>query len=320
MINVQVAKIEVDNNLQETTKHGCKNFPIAIYTDKFNLFEEGHIRWHWHKEVQFSYSLCDNIYFFIENQRVVLKPGEGIMVNSNVLHQIKPCDNNSCMMFSIVFHPIFIGGSENSIIEEKYVNPLLKNNDFKFIYLAPNIQWQKDILKYLKKILLLSNERPYGYELEIRNFLGSLWLNMLREIKKDVREYAKVVSYDEERVKCALQCIHKYYSENILLCDISRAANISKSECCRSFKRILGVTPFEYLMEYRISKASELLLKNNDSISNIAFKVGFNGTSYFGKIFKRYMECTPSEYRTRDSVYKYNNSKMPQFLTLNDKK
>lgn len=300
---MQVAKIEVDDNLQETTKHGSRSFPIAIYTDKFNLFQDGHIKWHWHKELQFSYSLCDRMYFSVENQKVILKPGEGIMVNSNVLHQIKPYDNNECMMFSIVFHPILIGGTEESIIEKKYVNPILQNSDFKFIYLTPDIQWQKNILKCLKKVFLLSNEKPYGYELEIRNFLSSLWLNLLREIKRDIKEYAAAFSFDEERVKLALQYIHKYYSEDILLHNIAIAANVSKSECCRSFKRILRVTPFQYLMEYRISKACELLLKSKDSISNIAFQVGFNGTSYFGRVFKRYMKCTPSEYRSRYLKY-----------------
>lgn len=296
---MQVAKIEVDDNLQETTKHGSYDLPIAIYTDNFNLFEDGHIRWHWHKELQFSYSLCDKVCFFVEGQKIMLEPGEGIMVNSNVLHQIKPYNNNNCIMFSIVFDPILIGGTEQSLIEKKYVNPILESSNLKFIYLKPVVQWQKNILKYVKEIFILSNQKTYGYELEMRNCLSSLWLNLLREVKEDVKDSGYVVSHDEERVKSALQYIHKYYAENILLDNIAMAASISKSECCRSFKRILKVTPFEYLMEYRISKASEKLLKSKESISNIAFDVGFNGTSYFGKIFKKYMNCTPSEYRNK---------------------
>ncbi|WP_279373122.1 helix-turn-helix domain-containing protein [Clostridium arbusti] len=59
------------------------------------------------------------------------------------------------------------------------------------------------------------------------------------------------------------------------------------------------MTPFDYLIEYRISKASELLLKSKEPISNIAFDVGFNGISYFGKVFRKYMNCTPSEYRKK---------------------
>lgn len=299
---MQVTKIEVDNNLQEITKHGSYDFPIAIYRDKFNLFEDGHIKWHWHKELQFSYCLYGKITFFIENQKITLEAGEGIIINSNVLHQIKPYNNNNCMMFSIDLDPTLIGGHKHSLIEKKYLNPILECSNLKFIYLKPDVQWQKNILKYIKKVLSLWNEKPYGYELEIRNYLGSLWLSLIRELKEEIKDSASAASLDEERVKLALQYIHEHYAENISLNNIAMNANVSKSECCRSFKRILRVTPFEYLMEYRTLKASELLLESKKNISTIALDVGFNGISYFGKVFKKYMNCAPSEYRSKYSV------------------
>ena len=299
---MQSSKIEVDDNLQETTKHGSNDFPIVIYTDKFNLFEEGYIRWHWHKELQFSYCLYDKVIFFVGNEKITLEAGEGIFVNTNVLHQIKPDKNNNCMMFSIVFDQILIGGNRHSLIEKKYLDPILESSDLKFIYLKPDVQWQKNILEHIKGIFSLWNEESYGYELEIRNYLSTVWLNILREVKEEIKNSVSGVSHDEERVKSALQYIHEHYAENISLSDIAMAANISKSECCRSFNRILKVTPFEYLMEYRTLKASELLLKSKESISVIAMDVGFNGISYFGKVFKKYMNCTPSEYRNKYSV------------------
>jgi len=299
---VQASKIEIDENLQETIKHGSYDFPMAIYSDKFNLFEDGYIRWHWHKEIQFSFCLYDKIIFFIGNQKIILEAGEGIMVNSNVLHQIKPYKNDNCMMFSIDLDPILIGGNTHSLIEKKYVNPILESNNLKFISLRPDVQWQKNILNYIKKIFTLWHEKPYGYELEIKNYLGNLWLNIIREVKEEIKESESAVSNDEERVKLALQYIHEHYAENISLDNIAMMANISKSECCRSFNRVLRVTPFEYLLEYRALKASELLLKSKNSISNIALEVGFNGISYFGKVFKKYMNCTPSEYRNKYSL------------------
>ena len=196
------------------------------------------------------------------------------MINSNVLHQIKPYDNNNCKMFSIVFDQSLIGDTE-SLIGKKYVKPILESSNLKFISLKSDIEWQKGVLKYLKEIFELSNEKVFGYELEMRNCLSNIWLNLVREVKEDIKDYISVVSYDEERVKLAIQYIHKHYVENILLEDIAIEAKISKSECCRSFKRILKVTPFEYLMEYRILKAADKLLKGKESVSNIAYDVGF---------------------------------------------
>lgn len=296
---MQATKIEVNDNLQETAKHGSSDFPLAIYTDKFNLFEDGYIRWHWHKEVQFSYSLYDKVIVFIEDEKIILSPGEGIMVNSNVLHQIKPYTNSNCMMFSIDFDSTLIGGNEQSLIEKKYLTPIVENSNLKYIYLKPNIPWQKRILAHLEKVFILSHEKMYGYELEMKNYLSIIWLNLAREMKEEIKNSLPAVSNDDERVKLAMQYIQKHYMDNISLDNIAMAANISKSECCRSSKRILKVTPFEYLMEYRVSKAAELLLKSKEPISNIALDVGFNGISYFGKVFKKYKNCTPSEYRSK---------------------
>ena len=298
---MQATRIEVNDNLRETVKHGSHDFPLAIYTDKFNLFEDGYIRWHWHKELQFSYSLYDKVVVFIEDKKIILSPGEGIMINSNILHQIKPYDNNNCMMFSIDFEPTLIGGNEQSLIENKYLTPLIESSNLKFISLKPNIPWQEKILKYLKEIFILSHKKSYGYELEMRNYLSIVWLNLIRAIKEEIEDSRPNVSNDNERLKLAMEYIHKYYTDNILLDNIAMAANISKSECCRCFKRILKITPFEYLMEYRISRAAELLLKSKEPISSIALNVGFNGISYFGKVFKKYRNCTPSEYRDQYS-------------------
>jgi AraC-like DNA-binding protein len=299
MIGMQATKIEVNDNLQEIVKHGSYDFPLAIYTDKFNLFEDGYIRWHWHKEVQFSYSLYEKVVVFIEDEKIILSPGEGIMINSNVLHQIKPYNNSNCIMFSIDFDSTLIGGSEQSLIEKKYVTPIVENSNLKYIYLKPNVPWQKRILAHLEEIFTLSHEKMYGYELEMRNYLNIVWLNLIREMKEEIKNSVSAVSNDNERVKQAMQYIQKHYMDNISLDNIAMAANISKSECCRSFKRILKVTPFEYLMEYRVLKAAELLLKSKEPISNIALDVGFNGISYFGKVFKKYRNCTPSEYRNK---------------------
>ncbi len=86
--------------------------------------------------------------------------------------------------------------------------------------------------------------------------------------------------------------------EPITLNDIAEAILVSKSECCRCFKRATGLSPFEYLMKYRITESAKYMhRKSHESISEIAGAVGFNNTSYFNKVFKKFMGCTPTEYR-----------------------
>ena len=136
----------------------------------------------------------------------------------------------------------------------------------------------------------------------MRNYLNFIWLVLVRELKDNIKYNEVMNSYDEKRVRKAMEYIHKHYAENISLENIADEIFISKSECCRSFKRILNMTPFEYLMEYRVFKSTQLLCNSNDSIAIIALSVGFNGISYYGKVFKKYMNCTPSEYRREHKV------------------
>ena len=299
---MQVNKIDVDSNLQEIIKHGSSDLPIALYNDDFSLFDEGYIRWHWHKEVQISYVLSDKVCFQVEGEEIILEPDEGIIFNTNVLHQIKPVINN-CKMYSIVFDSNFIDGNENSLINKKYINPILYSSNLKYIVLKKDIIWKKEILNYIEKIFKAFNKREYAYELEVRNYLNYIWFTLVKEMKTYNKSSNKLSLYDEKRVKLALEYIDSNYENSISLNDIAMAVNISKSECCRAFKRVLNTTPFEYLIEYRVLKSTHYLCNSNESISNIALNVGFNGISYYGKIFKKHMNCTPSQYRRKYNIY-----------------
>ena len=92
--------------------------------------------------------------------------------------------------------------------------------------------------------------------------------------------------------------IQEHFMESVTLDDIAGSILVSKSECCRCFKRTTGLSPIEYLMRYRIMEsAKHRHRQTHEYISEIAGAVGFNNTSYFNKIFKKYIGCTPTEYR-----------------------
>jgi predicted Rossmann fold flavoprotein len=66
---------------------------------------------------------------------------------------------------------------------------------------------------------------------------------------------------------------------------------------CRFFKRLVRKTPVEYINYYRVNRAVKLLENEDAKIIEIAMDVGFDSFSYFISMFKRYMKCTPSQYR-----------------------
>ena len=65
------------------------------------------------------------------------------------------------------------------------------------------------------------------------------------------------------------------------------------------FKREYGLTISDYINQYRVERAKALMDETNLKIYEIAFQVGFNDQHYFSKTFKKFAECSPSEYRER---------------------
>jgi len=61
-------------------------------------------------------------------------------------------------------------------------------------------------------------------------------------------------------------------------------------------KALLDTTPIEFIKEYRLKRASQLLVKRSGTISEIAFRVGFNSAAYFTAQFKERFNRTPSDY------------------------
>lgn len=110
------------------------------------------------------------------------------------------------------------------------------------------------------------------------------------------KKEAKKTSYSRP-VQESIQFIEENYRENLSLEEICNRVSVSKNYFCYLFKREMGISLWNYLTEVRLRHAKDLL-KNTDMKSyEIAFSVGYENPSYFSKIFKRYEQMTPNEYR-----------------------
>ena len=212
-INI-LPKIETDEQNREIVKYKSGDFPFLIYTDEFRLFDEGYIRWHWHKDLQISYVFEDKICFQVNGEKIILNPGEGIFFNSNILHQIKPYKYN-CKMISIMFNQSIISGSEHSLIGKKYVDTVINSNNLNFVVLKRDVKWQNEILEYVEKTYSAYNNQYYAYELEIASNLNIIWLKLIKNLKDKIQTPSKKVSLDDERVKTAINYIKSNYTKDI---------------------------------------------------------------------------------------------------------
>lgn len=118
-------------------------------------------------------------------------------------------------------------------------------------------------------------------------------------------EYRKIADnrlssfYTAQTVALAdvLQFIEEHYSEQIKLSDLAKIAGVTEQHLCRLFKKNFQLRPMEYLAQVRIQYAKDLLVYSDKSIGQISDETGFQDSSYFSVVFKRYENVTPGEYR-----------------------
>ena len=85
----------------------------------------------------------------------------------------------------------------------------------------------------------------------------------------------------------------------LTVAQIAASASVSKSECLRCFRASIGATPIQYLRQFRVQKAAELLVGTRLKISDVGAQCGFQEPSYFIKTFRELMGRTPAAYRAQ---------------------
>lgn len=123
-------------------------------------------------------------------------------------------------------------------------------------------------------------------------------LKQKEELKQasPVKEYQKN-PVEEALVRSMLFYIEGNYGRKILMQDVVDTFHYSETFLNRKFKDATGITFNEYLNRYRIQKALEFMKQEELSINDIAWKCGFGDYKYFGAVFRKYMGCSPKEYK-----------------------
>ena len=95
----------------------------------------------------------------------------------------------------------------------------------------------------------------------------------------------------------AAETLRKNYQKELCLADLLAEAHMSKSYFLRLFRRYMGTTPYNYLVNFRITQAKELLVLTDHSVSEIAQEVGFGDASNFSTRFAKATGQSPLQYR-----------------------
>lgn len=104
---------------------------------------------------------------------------------------------------------------------------------------------------------------------------------------------------EPRRVTAALRRIEAEAGEPLSLADLAGEAAMSPYHFLRTFCRVAGLTPHQYLLRTRLHRAAVRLRRSLEPVSTIAFDTGFADLSTFNRRFRRMMGASPGAYRAR---------------------
>lgn len=288
-------QIHIEKNQKEIKEHGSFAFPVNVSIENIQSYEQSSFLWHWHPEIELTWIMTGEMEYHVNDRQYILKEGEGLFGNSNTLHSGYMKDGKGCTYLSVTFHPRFLYGYENSILQTKYVDYITANEEWSSLHLEKNVVWHQEILYWVREIYEMSQEPPADYELRVHMLVMQIW-QKLYQYFASLPEREKKPRLHLQRLRDIVSYIQEHYAEEISLDEVAEQVNICKSECCRFFKKHMNMTIFDYILFLRIQKSLPLL-KSGESVTEVAGRVGFSSPAYYGQIFKRYMKCTPREYK-----------------------
>lgn len=280
-------------NQKENITHKTNKFPLAYYR-----VDGAHPRYvmrhHWHREFEIIHIESGKLKLTLDRTVYDLLEGQFALISPGTVHSAVPYDcRYDCLVFDL---DALVGGWK---LSDKYLNGLTTHKlSVQEIYRFPQGLPEKE----MKKIVEIMRKQDEGFELQIVSAMFSLLYALIItgciKESKDRFSHIKLSPFNN-----AVAYIENNYKNHISIEKLAKVSGVSPKYFSEYFKRITGKSPFDYINEYKIECAAEMLIYTKKNITDIAMDCGFNDLSYFSKTFKLYKYKTPRQYRT-ESVHK----------------
>ncbi|MCP5072841.1 MAG: AraC family transcriptional regulator [Rhodobacteraceae bacterium] len=145
----------------------------------------------------------------------------------------------------------------------------------------------------------LARQEP-GYELSVEHLAEVLLVQTLRHYcRMEGRNSGFLSALNDPRLARAIALVHTRFSGRLTLLDMADAAAMSRSAFSQRFSDLVQMSPVDYLANWRMLIARDLLLNTNGPVAEVAEQVGYGSDIAFARAFKRSNSSTPSEFRAK---------------------
>ena len=162
--------------------------------------------------------------------------------------------------------------------------------------------WHINAKRIQEMLFEIENEienRDFFAENVIKSYITVIFSLSIQYFFEDLRNEAQEKSVHYKNIEKSIAYIHENLSQKITLEELAQIAMMGKTNYSVFFKKMTGMTVWEYIINARVELASNYLLENKEeyNITELALQCGFNNSAYFNKIFKKFKGKTPSDFK-----------------------
>ena len=244
---------------------------------------------HDHSAVEMLLTLEGSVTYTVGDRHYEVRKGEVLIVPPDTIHSLTMGEGSSRYLF--LFEP-------DALMNMRDIKSLAVCFSKPF-HLCDGSDTQIRIRELLLKTReayegreLLWNTMCHSFILRIYAVLGQRYLDGIRP-----KSAAALRNMDPEMINAVMTYISNHYRDSLSLEDVAAFAGFSRCYFSRSFKHQTGYSFKDYLCQKRLQVASDLLIRTDISMQEVAIESGFGSVASFNRVFRANKGCTPTQYR-----------------------
>lgn len=257
-----------------------------------------------HHHIQFEISLfkSGSGRYTVGDRTYEFQKGDVFLFSTHEQHCITEIRSGEPMLLmNIQFEPRFIWSANNEWFDSRFLGIFFNRNESFKNRLNRQNPATATICNLMLQMENEMSEKKSEYELMTKVLLLYILVLLMRDYGYVQKDAAYCLDkHSRKQMENALAYIDANLTEEVSLESIAATASMSRSYFCTVFKKLNGITVWEYITARRVETAMRILRGGEDkTMLSVACECGFNNTANFNRAFKKVTGITPSEYRHR---------------------
>lgn len=289
-------KITEYETYQEKKIHAPSSFPCV--TSRCSIpVDRLKVPLHWHDEMELVCVKKGSGIVTVDFITYEAGAGDIMVILPGQLHSIEQQKDIPMEYETISFQLDMLFPRQEDRCVKEYFLPLLQRQLEIPSYLHKDWESYQSAAACLDRADLLCQNRPPAYELSVKSQLYQFFYILFSQCASCGQPASSAKKRSLDKAKLIFQYIEIHYAEKLTIKEMAEACGFSQSHFMKFFKSYFGAPFVAYLKEYRLAKASRLLVSSSSPVLTIAQETGFDNLSYFNRSFKDKYGVTPRQFR-----------------------